>query len=99
LIDLSTKTMSKALKKPTASSKLSRPRKASSLKENDVFNQSDDDFVVDLAKKFEKKKTNFDRNISDKPESSTTFVLPSSDGLPNCPFCGKSFLLGQDLKR
>ena len=86
--------MSKAAKKPSAL-KLSRSKKS----ENVDFNQSADDFVDDSNKKFQKKKTNSDKSVSDKSESSTTFGLQSSDGLPKCPFCGKSFLVGQELKR
>jgi hypothetical protein len=90
-----------AVAKNTISSKLSRAKKTESSKPIDrkVLNESAEDFVEKLSKKNEKKKT--EKILSEKNCSTeaSTFLLQSCDALPKCPFCGKAFVVGQELKR
>ena len=97
--------------KPTASlaSKLSRIRKAESSKPaaKDELNESADDFVKEPTKKVEKKKT--EKVLTKKPTPTPTptptpvdvsaFLVQTNDAFLKCPFCGKSFSAGQELKR
>ena len=95
-------------KNPPALPKLSRPKKTDSSKQktskkaNDPFNESDD-FVAssNKIKKISSKQTT-DKNCVESvcPRESSTVMASSlsSDNLPKCRFCGKSFLIGQELK-
>jgi len=94
-------------KKPTTS-KLSRAKKTDNVKDrqppkNDFLNESADDFVdvPTKPKKLEKPKVSVEKNGPEKvssTESSTIVPTVSSDILPKCRFCGKTFNIGQELK-
>lgn len=92
-----------SVKPPTASlaSKLSRNRKAESSKPvSKILNESADDFVNEPpVKKVEKKKS---EKVSSKKSASVevpTILVPTCEAFLKCPFCGKSFSAGQELKR
>ena len=94
-----------SVKPSTASlaSKLSRNRKAESSKPvvaiKDPFNESADDFINEPpVKKVEKKKA---EKVPSKKSASvyaSTSLVPTEAFL-KCPFCGKAFSAGQELKR
>ena len=88
-------------KKPSLSlaSKLSRAKKKPESSKSNNLNKSDEDFVQVSSKKAEKKKVQ--KVESDKicPTESSSLMLQSCDVLLKCPFCGKTFVVGQELKR
>ena len=94
--------------KPTASlaSKLSRTRKAESSKAvvRDTFNESDDFVKEPPTKKSEKKKVEkvlaaTTKKPTQTPVEVSTCLVQAGDPFLKCPFCGKSFSAGQELKR
>ena len=86
-------------KKPSLASKLSRAKKKPESSKSNNLNKSDEDFVQVSSKKAEKKKVQ--KVESDKicPTESSSLMLQSCDVLLKCPFCGKTFVVGQELKR
>jgi len=83
-------------KKPSLASKLSRAKR----KAETILNRSEEDFLEDSNKKVEKKKVVLDKKCSTE---SSNLSLQSCDllpkALPKCPLCGKTFSVGQELKR
>jgi hypothetical protein len=81
-------------KMPPAS-KLSRRKKVDPVKPpEDALNESAEDFVEQSDKKCDNKRTDKKKAFK-TPESQ----LSSCDGFPKCPFCGKTFPVGQEIKR